>query len=103
MDRGALAPFQFHLELQRKIVTLEARDAFIQPNGVRSRFRRRFEQCDGTETLAAHDLVQEQGDAPSQPFRSQGLPVRLIHGNDTSKLTKPPISATNQDLEILAI
>jgi hypothetical protein len=36
----------------------------------------------GTETLAAHDFVpEEQEDAPSQPFRSQGLPVRLIHGN----------------------
>jgi hypothetical protein len=36
----------------------------------------------GTETLAAHDLVpEEQEDTPSQPFRSQGLPVRLIHGN----------------------
>jgi hypothetical protein len=36
IDRGALAHFPFHLEPQRKIVTLEARDAFIRSNGVRS-------------------------------------------------------------------
>jgi hypothetical protein len=32
----------------------------------------------GTETLATHDLVPE--DTPNQPFRSQGLSIRLVHG-----------------------
>jgi hypothetical protein len=35
----------------------------------------------GTDILAAHDLApEEQEDTLNQPFRSQGLPVRLIHG-----------------------
>jgi len=38
IDWGALTLFPFHLELQRKIVTLEARDAFIPSNRVCSRF-----------------------------------------------------------------
>jgi hypothetical protein len=35
----------------------------------------------GTDTLAAHNLIPEEREhTPNQPFRSQGLPIRLIHG-----------------------
>ena len=35
----------------------------------------------GTDTLAAHNLIPEEREhTPNQPFRSQGLSIRLIHG-----------------------